>query len=708
MNGERSAEATASESVEESATAFDGPTAEEAEAMVTEILGSDETDVVVAAADSSPASSGAMTLEGQAGGDDAGSREVEPEGASIQAEIPEAPAAEEEPVITEGHEQPEDEMPAPDAAVEAAARAGTAEEDAPAVTTAANGSVEDTSHVPAAADTEVTDAHAVAAESGATVAEPEAGPTNGEPADAPAETAPILAADALVAGASVEAEIEQPAADAVIEVASELTWGFIDTEGRVHQKTTERFRGRVIGRIHGGSGEPQIAEYEANFGPLAKEVEVLEGDVTTAKNKVAVLGRVRKMKTTAGRAEALGDFDELFRRLHELETTIQQEIDDRRAAKEALIARAEEMKDSTDWKVTGEAYKELFQEWKQVGATGREADDSLWARFIAARELFNTRRSEHFNQRQEQWEGNRLLKQDLIVRAHELSTSDQWRPTSDALRALFDEWKKIGSAGRQSDEELWQQFRGAQQHFYDRRSAAWDDARQRKEALCQRAEDLRESTDWEATVDEMKAMMADWKTIGTSGKRDVDDALWNRFRSAQNAFFDKRYAEASAREQEERSKMQRKDEITTSIEALAYSSDAVAAAEQAAALRAEFDALPPLRKDREEGLQRRIRKAMGDIRVNAAAEGARRAVSWQGKLREALERSQDQIEGLEQSIKTQESQLADLRANLSSAPSEEKDDLERQIQELNESLSYNQAEVDRLRGSMTDIEASVS
>ena len=126
--------------------------------------------------------------------------------------------------------------------------------------------------------------------------------------------------------------------------------------------------------------------------------------------------------------------------------------------------------------------------------------------------------------------------------------------------------------------------------------------------------------------------MADWKTVGTSGKRDVDDALWNRFRGAQNAFFDKRYAEASAREQSERSQSHQKEEIAAAIETLAYASDPVAQAKRHRA-KAQFEALPPIRRDREEALERRIRKAMGDIRVNAAAEGARRAVSWQGKLR---------------------------------------------------------------------------
>ncbi len=691
MNGERPDQATAETDAQDAITAFDSPTADEAEAMVAETLGSDAQEVVVAAADDEPDSDSSSSSSSEEE-DDAPEASGEPANesadentASIEAELPEAPVTDELPAVAEAIEQPADEMPGPSADSESEPVAAELSEDLA------------TDEAPAGPDA----AEQPANEISAPVSEPAVAETT--------ETAPVLAADAIVAAtAPAKEEIEQPSPDTPIEVATELTWGFIDTEGRVHQKTTEQFRGRVIGRIHGGSGEPQVAEYESNFGPLAKEVELLETDVAGAKNKVSVLGRVRKMKTTAGRAEALGDFDDLFRRLHELESTIQTEIDERRAAKESLITRAEEMKDSTDWKVTGEAYKELFQKWKLIGASGREADDSLWARFIAARESFNTRRSEHFNQRQEQWEGNRLLKQDLIVRAHELSTSDQWRPTSDALRGLFDEWKKIGSAGRQSDEELWQQFRAAQQHFYDRRTAAWEEHRQRKEALCQRAEDLRESTDWEATVEEMKAMMADWKTIGTSGKRDVDDALWNRFRAAQNAFFDKRYAEASAREQEERSKTQRKDEIATSIEALAYSSDAVAAAEQATALRTEFDALPPLRKDREEGLQRRIRKAMGDIRVNAAAEGARRAVSWQGKLREALERSQDQIDSLEQSIKSQQEQVTELAGKLSSATGDEKDDLDRQIQELNESIASSQAEIDRLSGSMSDIAASVS
>ena len=239
---------------------------------------------------------------------------------------------------------------------------------------------------------------------------------------APAESAvaepaePVLAADAIAASAAASQELaeRERAEDAEpVVVDRELTWGFIDTEGRVHQQTTEHFRGRPIGKIHGGSGELQIAEYESNFGPLLKEVELLESDVSTSKNKVSVLTRVRKTRASAGRAEALGDFDALFARLAALEATIQQEVDERRAAKEALINRAEAMKDSTEWKVTGEAYKELFQEWKQVGSTGREADDALWARFIGARERFNTRRSEHFNQRQEQWEANRLLKQDL-------------------------------------------------------------------------------------------------------------------------------------------------------------------------------------------------------------------------------------------------------------------------------------------------------
>lgn len=530
----------------------------------------------------------------------------------------------------------------------------------------------------------------------------------------PASEAPAETADATAETRQPTADKEAPeqtetasgeAARQPVEVAREIPFGFVDTEGRIHQQTTEKYKGRIVGIVI-GSGDLQVEELQGNFRPLEKEVEVLENEVSTAKNKVAVMGRVRRMTSTVNKAEALGDFDQLLARLMTLRTEIQTEIAERRAAKEVIIVKAETLTDSTEWKATGDAYKALFQEWKQIGATGRDADDKLWARFIAPRENFNQRRSKHFDEMREKWDENKIKKQDLIVRTHELSTSDEWRDTSRAMRDLFDEWKTVGSAGRQSDEELWQQFRGAQQHFYDRRKLVYDDNKVRKEHLCERSERLANSTEWDDTIEEMKSMMAEWKTIGTAGKRDLDDKLWNRFRSAQNAFFDRRYAEASAREQQARDAAKSKEDIVIAVEGLAYSSDAVAAGEQAAELHAQFGALPALRQDREEVLGRRLRKALADIRVNAAAEGARRSSSWEGKLRDALDRSKEQLDSLTATAEREEAELTALQAQLTNASDEERTEIEAAASRLSDSLSENRAEIERLRGSIQEIQSS--
>jgi len=520
-----------------------------------------------------------------------------------------------------------------------------------------------------------------------------------------AASEPIVAADAIIAASGQRpaepAEPEEPPVPVQV-----LAWGFIDQHRKIYQTTTEHYRGHVVGKAY-DNPENQIAELEASFAQFVKDADLIEADSETAKNKVGVLGRIRKLKATAGKADALGDFDALFARLRALETKLVEEIESKKLSKESLIARAEEIKDSTDWRATGEAYKALFEEWKQVGATGKDSDDSLWARFIGAREHFNQRRSQHFEQRQEQWGANAALKQELIVKAHELSTSDDWRATSEALRNLFADWKKVGSAGRQQDEELWKQFRAAQQHFYDRRAAFYEDNKGRKEALVARAKELSASDEWDATFEEMKSMMADWRTVGTAGNRDLDNKLWDAFRGAQNAFFDRRFESQAKREQEAREAVKGKEQIVQAVEALAYSGDPVAAQEEADRLKAQFDALPNIRKDRQDQLDRRMRKALGDIKVNAAAEGARRAVTWEGKIREAVFKSKEQLDGLRNSVVANQEALAAAQNDLTHASGDEAQLLRDTIAALEESIADNNAEIDRLETSIADIESSL-
>jgi hypothetical protein len=641
-----------------------------------------------------------------------------PDPAGIESELPEAPEAIAPDAEIAPDEEAAAETPAEGIAAEPVVDAPVAAEDveAPVGETEAPEAIAPDAEIAPDEEAAETPAEVVAAEPvvDAPVAAEDVEAPVGEteaPVVVQAASEPVVAADAIIAAAEERnagsAEAAEPAEPEEPPVPVEiLAFGFIDQHRKIHQNTTENYRGQVVGKAY-DNPENQIAELESSFAQLIKDADLIESDSATAKNKVGVLGRIRKLKATAGKAEALGDFDALFARLRALEAKLVEEIEAKKLSKEALIARAEEIKESTDWRVTGDAYKALFEEWKQVGATGKESDDSLWARFIGAREYFNQRRSQHFEQRQEQWGANAALKQELIVRAHELSTSDDWRATSEALRNLFAEWKKVGSAGRQQDEELWKQFREAQQHFYDRRSAFYEDNKSRKEALAARAKELSTSEDWESTFEEMKSMMADWRTVGTAGNRDLDNKLWDSFRGAQNAFFDRRFETQAKREQESREAVKGREQIVSAIEALGYSGDSVAAQEEAERLKSQYDALPSIRKDRQDQLDRRMRKALGDIKVNAAAEGARRAVTWEGKIREAVFKSKEQLDGLKNSVAANQEALAAARADLAVATGDEAPILQDTISALEESIADNNAEIDRLEASIADIESSL-
>src|SRR5262249_27687146 len=149
--------------------------------------------------------------------------------------------------------------------------------------------------------------------------------------------------------------------------------------------------------VETGAVEAASEQIEVQRPPVSAErVAALEAEVAAAPNKTYVWGKVKK-------AIATQPDSELLARLDALNTDIQAQVDERRAQKLDIISRAQAMQESNQWKATGDNFKALFDEWKQIGATGRESDDELWAQFQGAREVFNKRRAAYFEERQQVW-----------------------------------------------------------------------------------------------------------------------------------------------------------------------------------------------------------------------------------------------------------------------------------------------------------------
>lgn len=136
------------------------------------------------------------------------------------------------------------------------------------------------------------------------------------------------------------------------------------------------------------------------------------------------------------------------------------------ALKEALIAEVEALKDSTDWKETSVAIRDLMTRWKEAGFAGRDHEDALWDRFNASRQHFYTNQRQHFDDLRLVHDAARDAKKKIVEDAERIMQSFNESTQRESMEALFNEWKTIGHSGRENEEKLWNQFRAVQDEFY--------------------------------------------------------------------------------------------------------------------------------------------------------------------------------------------------------------------------------------------------
>ena len=175
--------------------------------------------------------------------------------------------------------------------------------------------------------------------------------------------------------------------------------------------------------------------------------------------------------------------------------------------------------------------------------------DALAARLTTIIEHADTAAAADKAKREEHRAAQTARKEALAAEAEEVAlNSTQWKSAGDRLREILEEWRTISGLDRKTDDALWKRYSAAREAFNRRRGSHFADldreragARQAKEALCERAEELADSTDWGPTAAAFRDLLAEWKAAGRASK-DVDDALWQRFKAAQDTFFSARNA----------------------------------------------------------------------------------------------------------------------------------------------------------------------
>jgi hypothetical protein len=328
-------------------------------------------------------------------------------------------------------------------------------------------------------------------------------------------------------------------------------WGRVDEAGTVYVRTADGEK--VVGSWQAGSPEEALAYFERKYEGLVVEIDLLERRLRTtdlsAKDAATAVEHLREQVT---RANAVGDLDALGRRLDELAAEVSsrreerkaaraRQLDEARSSKEALVAEAEELAASEQWRSAGERLRALVDTWKGLPRLDRKTDDELWHRFSQARSAFSKRRKSHFAALDGQREEPRQRKEKLIAEAEALSGSADWGPTAARYRELMREWKAAGRAQRDAEEDLWARFRAAQDVFFAARGEAFAerDSEQRdnlarKEELAAEAEKLLPVTDLKAARAALRSIGERWEAIGHV-PRDARAAIEGRIHAVERA-----------------------------------------------------------------------------------------------------------------------------------------------------------------------------
>jgi len=366
-------------------------------------------------------------------------------------------------------------------------------------------------------------------------------------------------------------------------------WGRVDADGTVWVRTADGER--VVGQYPGATPDEAMAYFARKFEDLAAQVSLFEqriaaGHVPAAEAETGVA----RLRTAVADANAVGDLASLAARVEALQPLAaarKAEADPARAA-----ARAEA---------------------------------------VAQRTV-------------------------IVDEAESIAGADveriPWKSSGDRLRELFDEWRRLQREARldkHTEDELWKRFSHARTAFDRKRRqhfGALDEqrgaAKAVKEALVAEAEALATSTDWAGTASAYRDLMNQWKAAGRAARKD-DDALWARFRAAQDAFFAARNTASETTDAQFRDNLAVKEALLARAEALLPVTDVQAARAVLRDIQEEWDAagkVPRADMGRVEGRLRAVEQAV------RGAEDDR----WARSNPQARARAEDVVRQLEAGI----------------------------------------------------------
>lgn len=393
------------------------------------------------------------------------------------------------------------------------------------------------------------------------------------------------------------------------------------------------------------------------------------------------------------------------------------------ADKQLLIEQAEQLTAETDVVAAFRSLQVLHDKWREIGPVAKEMRQEIWDRFKDASAVINKAYQAHFEERKAQERENELAKTAICERVEtldwsEVNTYAAWDALTTVILEAQADWKKIGFASRKANNDLFARFRATCDKFFSAKAEFFKSMKdslaanlERKIALCERAEALKDSTEWRSTTEALVELQKEWKTIGAVPKKQ-SDAVWRRFLDACDAFFDAKKKATSSTRRTEQANLKAKQALAQRLRDIPADTPRDQVAEAIRQARTEWSEIGHVPFRDKEKVYQQFRAAIDELytrhdlsgRAAAADRFRSRVSSLEGNAsgidreRERLVRARDRMI---QELATYENNLGFLTSKSKSGASMVRE-MERRVERLRNDIADIKSKIEMLDAAPAD------
>lgn len=431
------------------------------------------------------------------------------------------------------------------------------------------------------------------------------------------------------------------------------------------------FDEKVISILNHITGDAVIQNLIDKYQDLARQVSELGKEWNETEDKLKLMGKLNRLRDYTIQVNAIGDFAPLLQTLNQFEQEVHEKIEQNFKEKLALVAEAESISvENNNWKDITQKFKDITEKWKTLGFVDKKRNEELWEKLEAVKSKFFEEKRSHQEDIGKEMLQNLDLKMELVEKAEAYANSENWKETSEIFKQLLEDWKKIGRTLPEKNEALWQKFIAAKNNFFDRKKLHTDQIKVEQEAnyikklaIVEKAETIKDSTEWAITTQAYTDLMNEWKSLG-SVPSEYGNSLWDRFSAAKEIFFNAKRAKTEVYKSMLEENLTKKLALIDRAEAIKNSNNWREATEEMNKLFDEWKAVGHVGKEHTETLWEKFISARKHFFNRKDQDRERRKQQFEKNKELHLIQTKNFLATLENETEDEEAQIIEFRDNL--------------------------------------------